>query len=201
MTALPEPPITYVHDFVPDPDEALRALRDELTWERRPDAPRGEYYANDNAVPYTYGRGRGQRTYHPRPWHSVMLKLRERIEAHLGCGVLDVCFLNRYENAREHLGWHADDSPEMDDARPIAVVSLGAERPIEFRPIAARTLRPAGFILGHGSLCVMHAGMQDTWEHRIGKASFQCGLRISLTYRGYVDPFAATAALLKGASS
>ena len=30
------------------------------------------------------------------------------------------------------------------------------------------------------------AGMQDTWQHRIPKASFQCGERISLTFRGYV---------------
>ena len=52
------------------------------------------------------------------------------------------------------------------------------ENPIAFR----HTLR-----LGHGSLCLMAPGMQDTWQHRIPKASFQCGERISLTFRGYVD--------------
>ncbi len=38
----------------------------------------------------------------------------------------------------------------------------------------------------NGSLCLMHAKMQETWQHRIPKASFSCGERISLTYRGYV---------------
>ena len=35
----------------------------------------------------------------------------------------NVCFLNRYDDQRNHLGWHADDSPEMDHDHPIAVVS------------------------------------------------------------------------------
>ncbi len=41
--------------------------------------------------------------------------------------------------------------------------------------------------LGHGSLCLMQPGMQDTHQHRIPKAGFQCGERISLTFRGYVS--------------
>jgi hypothetical protein len=39
--------------------------------------------------------------------------------------------------------------------------------------------------LGNGSACIMDPGMQDNWQHRIPKASFQCGERISLTFRGY----------------
>lgn len=179
-------PITYVSKFVLDADEAFRALRDELAWEKRSDAPRHEYYCNDTPKPYTYGVGRGRRTYEPRPYHPVITAIRERLELHTG-KVFDVCFLNRYLNQSDHLGWHADDSPEMNDEIPIATVSLGVERDIMFRanenPIAFRqTLR-----LGHGSLCLMAPGMQDTWQHRIPKATFQCGERISLTFRGYVD--------------
>jgi len=40
------------------------------------------------------------------------LEARARLEARYDC-LLDVCFLNRYLDARDWLGWHADDSPEM----------------------------------------------------------------------------------------
>ena len=42
--------------------------------------------------------------------------------------------------------------------------------------------------LGHGSLRVMEAGMQDIHVHRIPKADRVVGPRISLTFRGYVTP-------------
>lgn len=103
----------------------------------------------------------------------------------------EVCFLNRYLDQSDHLGWHADDSPEMDDARPIAVISLGVEREIWFRPIPVKGEPPqevSKVRLGHGSLFLMHPGMQETHQHRIPKASSLCGERISLTFRGYTEP-------------
>ncbi len=186
-------PIIYIPKFVDDPDKAFEALRDELDWERRDDAPRCEYYCNDIPKPYDYGQGRGRRRYEPRPYHPVIMAIRHKLEAYAKA-TFEVCFLNRYLNQSDHLGWHADDSPEMDDARPIVSVSLGVEREIWFRPIVAPA--PDGLLtnqavekvkLGHGSLCLMEPGMQDTWQHRIPKSSSQCGERISLTFRGYVE--------------
>jgi alkylated DNA repair dioxygenase AlkB len=185
-------PVTYIPNFVPDPDATFKALL-ELDWERRSDAPRCEYYCNDIAKPYVYGRERGRRTYEPRPYHEAILSIRRALEERAQSS-FEVCFLNRYLNQSDHLGWHADDSPEMDDARPIGIVSLGVEREIWFRPTHASL--PDGVLsaqdiqklkLGHGSLALMSAGMQDHWQHRIPKASFQCGERISLTFRGYID--------------
>lgn len=209
-------PITYVPNFVSNPEAAFQALRDELEWERRSDAPRCEYYCNDYPNSYIYGFGRGRREYHPRPYHPVILDIRKDIEARTGT-TFEVCFLNRYLDSRDQLGWHADDSPEMDDARPIAIVSLGVERDIMFQKYLGifcglcgekmpnhktpdcrgpdlaekKTLRlystPERLRLGHGSLCLMAPGMQDEWQHRIPKAAFECGERISLTFRGYVS--------------
>jgi alkylated DNA repair dioxygenase AlkB len=196
-------PITYVPKHILNADAALAALRDELQWVKHDDAPRHEYYCNDYPKHYTYGRGNGVRTYEPQPYHPVILEIRKSVEAFAN-SVFEVCFLNRYLNQRDQLGWHADDSPEMDDARPIAIVSLGVEREIWFRPnikqdpqdpdpfrswgdSPADTASIEKLKLGHGSLCLMAAGMQDEWQHRIPKASFQCGERISLTFRGYVS--------------
>lgn len=179
-------PIVYIPNFIKDPAGMLAALQAGLEWERRDDAPRSEYYCNDFPEPYVYGRGAGRRTYHPRPYSPEILASRKQLEDHAKC-VFEVCFLNRYLNQSDQLGWHSDSSPEMDDARPIATISLGVEREIWFRPLGEENLQKITKLkLGNGSLCLMLPGMQDTHQHRIPKASFQCGERISLTFRGYV---------------
>ena len=97
----------------------------------------------------------------------------------------EVCFLNGYETSGGgSLGWHADDSESMDDGRPIAIVTLGAEREIWFAP--NDDMKDVTKLkLASGSVCVMAPGMQDTCKHRIPRAGFECGPRISLTFRGY----------------
>jgi alkylated DNA repair dioxygenase AlkB len=195
-------PVTYHPKFVPDADAAFESLKNDLEWERRDDAPRCEYYCNDYPKPYIYGRGNGRRLYEPRPYHAVVLSIRKALEETTKA-TYEVCFLNRYLNQSDHLGWHADDSPEMDDARPIVTVSLGVEREIWFREkkeaVRVSTIPMMGSVveelvypieklkLEHGSAAIMATGMQDAWQHRIPKAGFQCGERISLTFRGYVN--------------
>ena len=176
--------IAYTPGFVKSPSEAFEKLWNGLAWERRGATPRREYYCNDIAVPYTYGTGDFARTYEPAVWTDAILAIRSDVEAALGTK-FEVCFLNGYENSRDQLGWHSDDSKEMDDARPIAIVTLGAEREIWFCPIDDKS-DVTKIVLGNGSMCVMAAGMQDTHMHRIPKAGFDCGPRISLTFRGYV---------------
>lgn len=99
----------------------------------------------------------------------------------------EACFLNRYDDERESLGWHADDSPEMDPARPIAVISFGGIREIGFRPKGSQK-EVKRLALTPGSLMFMHPGMQQSWEHRIPKAGYKAKPRISLTFRGYLRP-------------
>lgn len=202
-------PVDYLPAFIPDPDAVFEALKG-LTYERRDTTPRSEFFCSDHPYPYAYGRGRGVRTYLPNPWPPVLLPVRAALEKLAGA-VLDVCFANRYHDQSDHLGWHADDSPEMDDDRPIISVSLGVAREIWFRPRIGNRCNQCGestthkmschtgefrpvwgevekLLLEHGSVCIMRPHMQETWEHRIPKASFTCGERISLVFRGYVVP-------------
>lgn len=179
-------PITYIPNFLFDPDFAFKSLQETLAWERRETTPRYEYYCNDVNVPYTYGTARYARTYQPQPYSNTLKVIKAKLELETNTK-FEVCFLNRYKDQSDHLGWHADDSPEMDDTRPIAIISLGVEREIWFREQKNKdTLEKIK--LEHGSLCLMAAGMQDTHFHRIPKASWLCGERISLTFRGYVEP-------------
>ena len=177
---------TYKEKWIKNPDEVLASLVNDLAWVKRGNTPRLEYYINKFGVPYTYGVGDYAREYAAQPNHPIIEDIEKMLQDE--CGVpFEVCFLNRYENQSDHLGWHADDSPEMDDNRPIAIISLGVEREIWFRPNGTGNDAVTKLKLGHGSLCLMPAGMQDTHQHRIPKASFMCGRRISLTYRGYVE--------------
>lgn len=177
--------VRYINNFIKNPENVFSVLQNELNWIRREQTPRSEYYINDIPVPYTYGKGRGVREYLPQPTHPVIEEIKSNLKELTGF-TFEVCFLNRYHNQSDHLGWHADDSPEMDDNRPIAVISFGVEREIWYCP-QSNTNEVEKQKLASGSLFLMPPGMQDTHFHRIPKASFMCGERISLTFRGYVD--------------
>jgi len=207
-------PIEYYPNWILTPNVAFRDLRSQLDWVRHDKVPRSEYYVNSVPVPYTYGMKDFARTYQPQPSNQTIDAMTRSLNSS-GFGPYEVCFLNMYEDGSDQLGWHADDSPEMDDARSIAIISLGAEREIWFKrqPQVVEAmmekftdenwgLGPEAYDerkeklsavtklrLGHGSLCIMKPGMQDEYFHRIPKSDrHNCGPRISLTYRGYVQP-------------
>ena len=154
-------------------------LKNEIPWEQR-DAPRKECFFSLYKDTYTYGKGAGIRTYYPNEFTKSVNKIRELLE-HYDCGELDLCFVNYYDGPRDHLGWHADDSPTINHEYPIAVVSFGAEREIWFRENGSSDVKK--LLLNNGSLLLMKAGMQMTHQHRIPKHSALCGPRISLTFR------------------
>lgn len=178
-------PVDFIPNAIPTElaDAYFAVLAEDLPWIRHDDAPRSEYYCNDTPVPYTYGRGAGERTYEVQPWHPAIVEIRKTAES-IVAALMDVCFLNRYHGERDWLGWHADDSASMDPKRPIISVTLGAERAIQFRPIGGGDVET--LMLTHGSMAVMRPGMQQAWEHRIPKVGHRVGERISLTFRGFV---------------
>jgi alkylated DNA repair dioxygenase AlkB len=167
----------------------------ELEWERRPDAPRREYWTNIFDRDYTYGKGAGVRTYQPKPgcpeiWDiSVYAELEAEDRDLTPTASFEGCFLNGYEGARDWLGWHSDDDPAINHNQPIAIVTLYREpdkqpRTIQFRDNTTQVIETVE--LHHGSLYLMPPGFQFTHQHRIPKAGFDCSDRISLTYRGLI---------------
>lgn len=182
--------LEYTPTFLTDPDPtvAFERLWNELAWERRGSTPRREYYCNELPIPYVYGTGAGVREYLPQPWHPIIADIKEQAEGYIGTR-FEVAFLNGYENSKDQLGWHSDDSDSMDDNRPIAIVTLGAVREFWVRPkdpVEQAKISVFRERLAHGSIMVMGPGMQDTHQHRIPKADHECGPRISITLRGLV---------------
>lgn len=210
-------PIKYISDFSKMnigkefADKIGVAIDNEIEWVRRDNTPRQEAFYSKVNAPYTYGKGVGVRTYYPNLVIPAFLQLVwDNLERDYGTQY-EACFLNKYEHGNEHLGWHADNSDVIDDTRPIAVISYGAERELWFRanPHVCYACNGSGrydhngsptcgacngtgkedtqvekLLLETGSLCIMEAGMQDTHQHRIPKAGKVCGTRISLTFRG-----------------
>jgi alkylated DNA repair dioxygenase AlkB len=132
---------------------------------------------------YTYGSGRGVRTYRSIPYLPTVEDIQRTLNsrgARCPCEgdlctdpscdwpetplTYNVCFLNRYGNAGQHLGWHADDSPGMDHEHPIAVVSFGQPREIWWREHDQKGVIPSEQrqLLASGSLFVMPPGFQRT---------------------------------------
>jgi len=147
---------------------------------------RKEYFMSDVSREYTYGSGDGIRTYKSKPYHPCVSYMQNyHLNEIIPKCEFNVCFLNRYENEQNHLGWHSDNSPELDQTNPIAVVSLGTEREIWWKRKDVKGQIPESqkILLEHGSLFIMWAGFQDHFVHKIPKCDRKCGPRISLTFR------------------
>lgn len=147
---------------------------------------RQEYFMSDTPRLYTYGSLVRQRTYRSQEFTVDVLTILGKLNNNGELGY-NVCFLNRYDDQKNQLGWHADDSPTMDSTHPIAVVSFGAEREIWWKHKSQKGVVPdqQRQLLGSGSLFIMPAGFQTDHVHRIPKCNRPCGLRISLTFRKY----------------
>lgn len=175
----------YVYPYIDKPDEIFKSLF-ELSWLKMTET-HSEYFMSDKPRSYTYGSGNGIRTYSSnefsREVNKIMIDLNQEFNLHY-----NVCFLNRYENEKEWLGWHADDSPEMDKKHPISVVTFGAEREIWWKPkdFKGEIPKDQRKILENGSLFTMLGGFQDYFYHKIPKHFSPCGPRISLTFRRFI---------------
>jgi alkylated DNA repair dioxygenase AlkB len=87
-----------------------------------------------------------------------------------------------YRDGQDSVAWHGDTTGRgSSQDTMVAIVSLGAPRPLMLRPRGGgRALRHD---LGHGDLLVMGGSCQRTWEHAIPKTTRATGPRISVQFR------------------
>ncbi len=183
--------ITYIPDFVGEPDEALADILENVEFQQRQvrmygrqvRVPRQEAWFGSHD--YTFSG----HTFPALPLPSVLDALRVRVECLVPMMVRGV-LVNRYQNGADSVSWHSDDEEDMGEDCTVASVSLGAARDFRFRrkdstPDVASALLPNKLLynLEHGSLLVMGRGVQREWEHCLPKRR-NAGLRINLTFRG-----------------
>lgn len=157
----------------------------DLDWETKRTA-RHEYFMSDNLIKYSYGNRMGVEEYISKPMTGFISTLMLYVNAVLKSN-LNACFLNKYDDEKQHLNYHKDIFPNCPDSEPIAVVSFGAEREIWLKNQKDKGNIPDDqkVLLNRGSLFVMPANFQNLYFHKIPKHPQPCGWRISLTFRRF----------------
>lgn len=177
----------YIASYIEDKDTVFNHLINDLKWLEVTDA-RKEYFMSDTPLSYTYGIGKSARDYTSAFYSDPIREIQSKLNKDYNCNY-NVCFLNRYDNAKNALGWHADDSLEMNTKHDICVISFGAEREIWWKEKSFKGEVPAENrqLLYNGSLFVMPAGFQENHFHKIPRCDRECSTRISLTFRNYIS--------------
>ena len=103
---------------------------------------------------------------------------------------LNSCLVSYYPNGNSGIRVHDDCESTMDNSQPIAVISLGANRSVEFfhnyqavTEIAAKSLT-----VQEKSLYVMKSQCQEYFKHRVPSDKKISGERISLSFRRILTP-------------
>eukprot|EP01034_Spumella_vulgaris_P012070 gene12070-15355_t len=91
------------------------------------------------------------------------------------------CLLNDYVDGSSSMGYHSDQTEDLEAGTGIAIVSLGSARELRFKNKADKT-RVFGVLLEPGSLFYMDQAIQTEWLHAL-PADEDAGPRISLTFR------------------
>jgi alkylated DNA repair dioxygenase AlkB len=170
MTA-PPLDVRYFADALPDADTDLAFLLTEVAWDDRMRARRTAGFG----VPYNYS----DQHYDPAEMPPRIAAIAARAAGYAG-HPFNNCLANRYDTGDNTMGFHQDSYEGLAPDSAIAIVSLGATRPLVFRSID-RSHR-IELALEHGSLLLMTYTTQRAWTHGLPRAA-STGRRVSLTFR------------------
>ncbi|HEY5663762.1 MAG TPA: alpha-ketoglutarate-dependent dioxygenase AlkB [Ilumatobacter sp.] len=109
---------------------------------------------------------------------DIRLLLAERYDE-----PFDSIGFNLYRDGDDSVAWHGDRHRHVVANPVIAIVSLGAPRPLRLRPRGGGA--SVGWSLGDGDLFVMGGACQHDWEHTVPKVRAVSGPRLSVTFRSW----------------
>lgn len=113
-------------------------------------------------------------------WTDSLLTARARVERVAG-HPFNYALVNWYRDGADYTGWHSDKMQFHTPQTGVAIISLGAERPMQFRPIGGK--KSAEILLEEGSLLLMQGTLQSNFEHAVPADPQVAGVRMSVTYR------------------
>ena len=176
MSQSPAPQLQIIDDFLPDPTGLFATLRDTVTW----DTSMSARLTASFGVPYNYA----QMVYPARPMPPALTPVIAQLREALGI-TFNNCLLNYYKTGQNKLGFHADETNNLQPETGIAIVSVGSPRKITFRSRNNKAIWTA-YTLQPGSMLYMGIDVQHQWVHAIKKQK-GVGPRISLTWRAFKD--------------
>ena len=185
--ALQDGRLVYTPGFLDarDADALMADLVRDVPWRRDEvrmfgrvhTAPRLTAWFGDLGASYRYSGT----TYDPLPWIPALDALRARLVARVPNVAWNAVLVNRYRDGRDHMGWHADDEPELGPDPWVASISLGTARTFQLKPRIGG--ERVDLELEHGSLLLMAPPTQRHWKHRLPKRLRIQGERLNLTFR------------------
>lgn len=143
--------------------------------------PRRQVWMGDAHCAYSYSGTR----FEPQPWQPQLQQLAAQLSVLLQ-QPFNCVLLNLYADGQQHMGWHADNEPELGHDPVIASLSLGASRRFDLKH--RRQDWQLQLALGSGSLLVMDSGCQQHWLHRLPKQTKVNNARLNLTFRYIAAP-------------
>jgi alkylated DNA repair dioxygenase AlkB len=164
--------ITFIPQFIPDPEGLYSTLRDNVLWDERMAARKTASFG----VAYDYS----QMSYPFQAFTPELQEIVAGISTALGF-TPNNCLINFYPDGKSKMGYHADQTDILEDGTGIAIASIGEMRTLRFKNIQ-NAAELVDFPLNSGSLIYMTQEVQQEWLHAIPAADTNNG-RMSLTFR------------------
>ncbi len=168
------PDVLLVDDFLPEAEELFVELQNSVQWDTRMAAR----YTASFGTPYNYS----QMTYEARPMHQLLVPISDKLHEKLNIQ-FNNCLLNYYMTGESSMGFHSDDTSNLQPETGVAIVSLGSTRGITYRSKLNHEIKHT-FRLQSGSMLYMDSAVQEKWMHAVKKEK-EAGPRISLTWRAF----------------
>ena len=182
---------SYYPHFLPTAiaDQCLNDWQHSLPWQqnkikiygREVTIPRLESWLGQAGLSYQYSG----KQLTAQAWPAALSSLAQAI-GELTHTSYNSVLANLYRGGEDSMGWHSDDEIELGPSPIIASVTLGQARDFAFR-LKGQSKMHSKIMLGHGSLLIMHAGMQERWQHALPKRSQPLQPRLNLTFRRIIQ--------------
>ena len=122
--------------------------------------------------------------------YPALSKLRQIVNSHHGVKQeLDCCNVICLSNNKKSVRLHADNESYLDQSCPIATVTIGATRKVEFVPFGRNHQQSVVSLEAeHNSLYVMNAGCQSILQHRVTPGNIKESgdqIRYSISFRKF----------------
>lgn len=147
--------ITYIENFIDNPNELFNLLTSTVKWDERMTARKtasfGKAY-NYSQIDYPYQEFLPELDY-------IIKQLKPIIGFEP-----NNCLINYYLDGKSKMGYHSDQTDILETNTGIAIISVGETRILKFRNIE----NPDEFLtyeLTAGSLVYMTQEIQTIWQH------------------------------------
>ncbi|SNR62084.1 alpha-ketoglutarate-dependent dioxygenase AlkB [Flavobacterium sp. ov086] len=164
--------ITYIENFIDNPNELFDLLTSTVKWDERMTARKTASFGKA----YNYS----QIDYPFQEFLPELDSIINQLKPVIGFEPNN-CLINYYLDGKSKMGYHSDQTDILETDTGIAIVSIGETRTLKFRNIE-NTDQYLTYELTTGSLVYMTQEVQAIWQHSIPKSDTENG-RISLTFR------------------